>query len=102
MKSGVTLAFALVAVLLLGTVGSAHHPISAKFDDTQAADVERRRDARRLEKSARPHLHQRAQQQRRRQLGDRAREPDRSAGQWLDARLGEAGRRDHGRRHHGA
>jgi hypothetical protein len=35
MKSGVTLAFALVAVLLLGTVGSAHHPISAKFDDTK-------------------------------------------------------------------
>ena len=35
MKSGVTLAFALVAVLLLGTVGSAHHAISAKFDDTK-------------------------------------------------------------------
>jgi hypothetical protein len=35
MKSGVTLAFAVVAVLLLGTVGSAHHPISAKFDDTK-------------------------------------------------------------------
>ena len=35
MKSGVTLAFALVAVLLLGTVGSAHHPISAKFDDSK-------------------------------------------------------------------
>jgi len=35
MKSGVTLASALVAVLLLGTVGSAHHPISAKFDDTK-------------------------------------------------------------------
>ena len=35
MKSGVTLAFALVAVLLLGTVGSAHHAISAKFDDSK-------------------------------------------------------------------
>jgi hypothetical protein len=35
MKSGVTLAFALAAMLLLGTVGSAHHPISAKFDDSK-------------------------------------------------------------------
>ena len=35
MKSGVAVAFALVAVLLLGTAGSAHHPISAKFDDTK-------------------------------------------------------------------
>jgi Family of unknown function (DUF6152) len=34
MKSGVAFAFALVAVLLLGyESGSAHHPISAKFDD---------------------------------------------------------------------
>ena len=36
MKSGVRFAFALVAVLLLGSVpGSAHHPISAKFDDSK-------------------------------------------------------------------
>jgi hypothetical protein len=35
MKSGVAIAFALCAVLLLGTVISAHHPISAKFDDTK-------------------------------------------------------------------
>jgi hypothetical protein len=36
MKSGVQFAFALVAVVLLGSVrGSAHHPISAKFDDTK-------------------------------------------------------------------
>jgi Family of unknown function (DUF6152) len=35
MKSGVTFAVAVVAVLLLGTAISAHHPISAKFDDTK-------------------------------------------------------------------
>jgi hypothetical protein len=36
MKSGVVLAFALVAALLLGTTSSsAHHPISAKFDDSK-------------------------------------------------------------------
>ena len=35
MKSGVAIAFALCAVLLLGTAISAHHPISAKFDDTK-------------------------------------------------------------------
>ena len=36
MKSGVLFAVALVAVVLLGSVtGSAHHPISAKFDDTK-------------------------------------------------------------------
>ena len=33
MKSGVAIAFTLGAVLLLGTAISAHHPISAKFDD---------------------------------------------------------------------
>ena len=35
MKSGVAVAFTLVAVLLGAITGSAHHPISAKFDDTK-------------------------------------------------------------------
>ncbi|HEU4691056.1 MAG TPA: DUF6152 family protein, partial [Vicinamibacterales bacterium] len=40
MKSAVRFAFALVAVVLLGSVsGSAHHPISAKFDDTKTQTI---------------------------------------------------------------
>jgi hypothetical protein len=35
MKSGVAVALTLVAVLLGAITGSAHHPISAKFDDTK-------------------------------------------------------------------
>jgi hypothetical protein len=35
MKSGVTVAFTLVVVLLGAITGLAHHPISAKFDDTK-------------------------------------------------------------------
>ena len=66
MKSGVAFAFALVAVLLLGTGQFSASSHLRQVRRHQAGHAERRRHARRLEKSARPHLHERARGQRRR------------------------------------
>ena len=82
--------------------GSAHHPISAKFDDTKPQTLN---GVVTLVDWRNPHVHIYMNVRNNNDADNWAietREPHRSAGQRLDARLAAARRCDHGRRNLGA
>ncbi len=86
MKSVASVLASVVVGLVLATgLGLAHHPISAKFDDTQAADPQRNRHVARLEKPPRPCVHECSRDERNRELGRGAGESHRAAAERLES-----------------